>query len=231
MLWSYVLCSHGPHQPSACNTCTDVTLTDKAAGKADLLATTAISMVIYCQWTQHTKWNMTHNVKRTTESPAEERRFTNMKLILVVRHVSTAAEEKASCLTNMQLLYTFSMCLNLFHFCRCRWIDIQRCCLMLAYTCESKIPFFIFACNRRGGCVNVPQGNDSEFKLVYRRCLIANVRQAAIELSWFQKETFSSNAQKLWNEMTASVTSGMVVSLQWGYFCFLSLTFKGKLTQ
>ena len=114
---------------------------------------------------------------------------------------------------------------------KCRWIDIQRCCLMLAYTCESKIPFFIFACNRRGGCVNVPQGNDSEFKLVYRRCLIANVRQAAIELSWFQKETFSSNAQKLWNEMTASVTSGMVVSLQWGYFCFLSLTFKGKLTQ
>lgn len=164
MLWSYMLCSHGPHQPSACNTCTNVTLTDKAAGKADLLATTAISMVIYCQWTQHTKWNMTHNVKRTAESPAEERRFTDMKLILVVCHVSTAAEEKP----RVSQICSFSIrfhCVQIYFAftlwkgwtSKCRWIDIQRCCLLLAYTCESKIPVFIFACNRRGGWVWVFQ--------------------------------------------------------------------------
>lgn len=71
---------------------------------------------------------------------------------------------KAPCLTNMQLLYTFHCVQIYFAFTlwkgwtsKCRWIDIQRCCLLLAYTCESKIPVFIFACNRRGGCVWVFQ--------------------------------------------------------------------------
>lgn len=171
MLWSHMVCSHGPHQLSAPNTCTDVILTDKAAGKADLLATTAISDVIYCQWTQHTKWTMTQHVKGTTESPAVPRRFTNMKLILVVCHVSTAAEEKPRVsqirsfpahFHRVPLYFAFSSWTGWRS--KCRWVDVQRCCLMLAYTCESKIPSFVFVCDRWGRmCVSLPLGNSDVF--------------------------------------------------------------------